>query len=226
MTDSQNKPGISLIDVLNEFFARSMDEVRTAFVGVVQSYNSATQTATIKPPVLQPVPTDSDGREYEQLPVLPAVPVAFPRAGNAFIHVPIASGHKVLVICCENSFHHWRAGNGDNTQPGDERRHHLANAVAIPLGIYLENEALSDVPAVADKVAIGYQGGTKITVDSSFVRLGQNATKAIGLNSDNCNVTAPWLTWFTTVGTGAPAGPPPPGPIATLSASSTKAKAE
>ena len=110
--------------------------------GRVQSYDPATQTADIVPLVRKQVVQPDGEYTMEALPVLPSVPVCHWRAGRAMLSLPIEEGTYGLVIVCAPAIGHWRVGDGDVTDPGDLRRHHMAHAVFLPCGLVPRSEAL------------------------------------------------------------------------------------
>lgn len=110
--------------------------------GRVQSYDPATQTADIVPLVRKQVVQPDGEYTMEALPVLPSVPVCHWRAGGAMLSLPIEEGTYGLVIVCAPAIGHWRVGDGDVTDPGDLRRHHMAHAVFLPCGLVPRSEAL------------------------------------------------------------------------------------
>lgn len=236
--------GAGLEEVLEEWFARERDEIHTAFPGKVESYDPATQLANVLPLIRRPVPTTDGDHIYEDLPVLPLCPVLFPRAGNAFLHLPLETGHTGLVICCESAFKHWRqktdASRGD---PGDLRRHHLAHTVFLPANFYRKSQKLADASTESARIALGYDaGGAKIRVkpgvgreiefDGNTVKLGATATKAIAVHQDNVLPSVDMATWMSQVATtinGVIPGsisPPAVTVIGNVQASTTKGKAE
>lgn len=118
--------------------------------GRVQSYDPATQTADIVPLVRKQVVQPDGEYTFEALPVLPSVPVCHWRAGGAMLSLPIAEGTYGLVIVCAPAIGHWRVGNGDVTDPGDLRRHHMAHAVFLPCGMVPRSEALESTGAAGE----------------------------------------------------------------------------
>lgn len=134
-------------DVIRAWIEKYLqDDVHTSFPGRIQSYDAAKQTADIQPLIRHAVKQADDSFEYEELPVLPCVPVIFPRVGEWFIGFRISEGDTVLVVCCESAIGHWRVGDGAIQFPGDIRRHHLSHAVAIP-GLFVRDRALVHAPA-------------------------------------------------------------------------------
>lgn len=118
-------------------------ETNTAFVGRVQNYDPASQTATIIPLMKEQVPRDDGLYDQVDLPAVPHVPILQPRTRGWGLSIPVQDGDTVLCVCLDGDPSSWRRGN---TSEGthvtrDLRRHHLAHAVAIA-GFYRYNEPL------------------------------------------------------------------------------------
>lgn len=155
-----------LIDVLDLFGENLLTNLHTALPGRVERYDPATQRADVQPLIRRRVPkAGTDRREwvYEDLPLIPSVRVIHPRGGGAFVHLPIAPGDFVLLVFCETGIGHWEAGNGDMSDAGDERRHHLAHAVAIP-GFYPAAKNIPSEDANRRELVIGFEGGATVRV--------------------------------------------------------------
>jgi hypothetical protein len=155
-----------LLDVLELFEERMLTGIHTALPGRVEQYDPATQRADVQPLIRRRVPkAGTDRREwvYEDLPLIPSVRVVHPRGGGAFVHLPIAVGDFVLLVFCETGIGHWEAGNGDLSDAGDERRHHLAHAVAIP-GFYPASKNIPSIDANASELVVGFEGGATVRV--------------------------------------------------------------
>lgn len=120
-----------------ELIARAIEsrlgDVYTAEIGRVEKYYPATQTADVAPTVRRAVPTgpESDPK-LEDLPVVPNVPVLFPRGGAFTVSWPINKGDHVVLLVMSRAFGQWRK-TGKTSDPGDLRQHHLGNAVALPM---------------------------------------------------------------------------------------------
>lgn len=109
-----------------------LSAVHTALPGVVVSYDPATQTADVRPTVTRLVPTSEEGVfKSEALPVVPHVPVLWPRGGASWFAPGLSVGEGVLLVCCESDPASY-IRTGSVSDPGDVRRHSLAHAVAIP----------------------------------------------------------------------------------------------
>jgi hypothetical protein len=135
-----------LRDVVTDWIERYLEQVHTATIGRVQSYDATTQTADVVPVIRQPLPQPDGALAYEDAPVLPSIPVVQPRTAGWFLALPVAAGDYVLVVTLEQSPGGWLAGDGGAQDAGDPRRHHLANAVAIP-GVFPHNQRLAHAHA-------------------------------------------------------------------------------
>jgi hypothetical protein len=125
-----------------------------AYPGRVQEYHADTQTADIVPLIRQQVPQPDGSYALEELPVLPSVPVVWPRVGAWFLAMALAPGDTVQLLCNTSAIGHWRTGTGDVTDPGDLRRQHLAHAVALP-GLYTRGKALAHAPSGDTGLVLG-----------------------------------------------------------------------
>jgi len=135
----------SLAEVLKSAIYQELGNVHTAMPGRIEQYNATTQTANIKPLLKRDV-VDDEGNDLdaESLPVLPDVPIIFPRSGDCFLSMPINKGDYVLLIFCEKSVDNYMVGDGEDTDPIDLRQHDLSDAVALP-GFAPLSKALKDV---------------------------------------------------------------------------------
>jgi hypothetical protein len=135
--------------------------VHTAMPGRVVEYDASTQTASVQPLVMASYVDERGDRIPERLPVIHDVPICFPSTGSYAITWPISAGDVVLIVVASCSLDQWLARGGE-LDPEDDRRHHLADAVAIP-GLRSRNAALS-TPA-----------SDGLTVRGDLVRLGSDS---------------------------------------------------
>ena len=129
-------------------------ELNMAFVGRVQNYDPASQTATIIPLMKEQIPREDGLYDQEDLPPVPHVAILQPRTRGWGLSIPVQDGDTVLCVCLDGDPTSWRRGR---TSEGthitrDLRRHHLAHAVAIA-GFYRYNEPLRYGTAAADSQA-------------------------------------------------------------------------
>ncbi len=129
--------------------------LHVAGVGRIQSYNAERQVADIVPQVRHPVPRPDGGYDFEDLPVLPDVPLLWPRMGRWFWAASVEPGDAVQILYDGRSPGRWRrqAETGNTgldrireiQNPEHLTLHGLSNAVAIP-GLDTWNRALRHVP--------------------------------------------------------------------------------
>ena len=157
-------------------------EQHVAIPGRVERYDAATQIADVLPLVRHPVPQPDGSYALEDLPVVPSVPVIFPRVGRMFVSLPVSVGDTVQLLVNTAAIGHWRAGSGDVTDPGDLRRQHLAHAVAIP-GLYARSAALGH--ASATDLVLGDDQGTRVAIKpDGTVTITTGAGVALKIDAD------------------------------------------
>ena len=119
----------SLATVLERAIWNVLASVHTAFPARVEKYDHATAKADVKPLL---------ARRYEdavvEMPVVPNVPVIWPRSTLGGIGFPLQRGDGVLVVCSERSLDGWLS-QGGIVAPQDLRKFDLSDAIAIP-GLY------------------------------------------------------------------------------------------
>ena len=119
----------TLEEVLRLAIAEQLGEMHTAIPAVVESYDPAKQTITARPSLKRKYP---DGSVVER-PLIPNVPVAFPRGGGASMTFPLKKGDSVLLVFSMRSLDVWKS-KGGVVDPQDARKFHITDAVAIPGG--------------------------------------------------------------------------------------------
>ena len=119
-------------------------KINTSMPGNIVKYDPATQTADIQPSLKREY---YDGSAVD-LPVLPGVPIVFPRTATSFIHLPLQAGDPVVVIFSQRSLDNWKT-TGGTAEPADARKFDLSDAIAIPGG-----EAPNKPFTVSDPTAI------------------------------------------------------------------------
>lgn len=167
---------------LNETIRTVMDQiladVHTVLPAEVVSYNRSKQTATVQPS-LQRGYDEGGSVVVVNLPQIVNVPVAHPRAGGCWIHLPIDKGDAVMLIISERSLDNWKA-QGGISDPADRRKFNLTDAVAIPGGyspalpftpvngedLEIRNDDNSMLISKAGPVSITAQGELRLGADS------------------------------------------------------------
>lgn len=110
--------------------SRLMD-VHVALPCRVVTYYRETQTVDVLPMVRRAI-HDTEGKiQHEDLPILPNLPVCFPRGGTFSQSWDLVAGDFVLVVFCSWAIGQWRE-SADISNPVDLRKHDLSHGVAIP----------------------------------------------------------------------------------------------
>ena len=128
-------PTPSLAELLGRSIDARLYDVRTAVPAEVLKYDLKKQCVDVQPLIKK---VYEDGEALETAKVF-NVPVAFPRAGEAYLALPLKKGDKVLLVIADRSLDKWKS-TGGNVDPEDKRKHDLSDAVAIP-GCYPFKEA-------------------------------------------------------------------------------------
>lgn len=135
-------------------------EMHCALPAVVESYDKATQTVTVKPAIRERL----SGGTYVDLPLLADIPVFFPGGASSGITFPVQKGDECLVIfadCCIDAWFQY----GGIQNPVSFRRHDLSDGFAF-VGFRSQSKALtgvSDTPS--------FFGVTKEAYDDLCTRL-------------------------------------------------------
>jgi len=163
-------PGVepSLAEIMRLALDSRLLDLHVALPCRVEKYDAATQTVEVFPMVRRALTDTDGGTQNEDLPVLPNVPVLFPRSASFSATWPISPGDFVLVIFCSSAIGTWRA-TGQLSDPVDLRRHDLSHAVAIP-GVAPDG---ATIPTAADAAVLEVGGS------ATHVQVGAAATNFV-----------------------------------------------
>lgn len=164
MTDARTP---ELADIIQQAIEDRLAEVHVMLPGRIKSYDAGTQKAEVEP-MLTRLQKTVDGEIKETLPVIPDVPVVFPRAGGFKITMPVQAGDRCMLVFCERSIDKYQIGDGGVTDPDLFQMHDLSDPVAV-LGWYIDKEALSTTDS--DGLQIGKEGGAIIHIGADLVEL-------------------------------------------------------
>lgn len=202
----------SLADAVTGAIDATLGKIHTSMPGKVVSYNSLAQTADVQPMCKRQLFNADGEKVYESLPLLPAVPVCFPRGGGYVVTFPLQAGDTVVLVFSEAGLAEFLA-TGSEAEPWDTRRHHISNAVAIP-SISPDTAPLAsgDNSARTAGIVIGKDGANEqIRFATGSIKLGADATDFVALASlVNTNLTniRNFFNTHTHPETGATTGPP------------------
>ncbi len=151
----------SVSEVLEEATRRALQGVYTALPATVEGYDPATQTADCKPSIKRRIQKGDGSAEYQELPTIPKVPVAFPRGGGFVLSLPLAKGDRVLLVFSQAPIGEWQA-TGQVAEPLDGTLHGLGHCFAVP-GVYPLPEPLSaaDLAARTAGAVLGKDGAAQ-----------------------------------------------------------------
>lgn len=118
---------------LSEAARGAVAGVNVSLPATVVSYDHATQTATIQ---IVPCFRKKEGGVVVcyRPPTIHAVPVLFPGAGDYSDTWPLAAGDTGIALFCDRSLDEWKATGAASTEPQDQRRHNITDAMFIPGG--------------------------------------------------------------------------------------------
>lgn len=105
----------------------------TCLPGIIQSFNTDDPdnvTAVVQPSIRGVVQSPAGGYQAVDLPVLPDVPVVFPRGGGCTLTFPIKAGDECLVIFSSRCIDGWWQSGGVQL-PMEPRMHDLSDGFAI-----------------------------------------------------------------------------------------------
>lgn len=112
--------------------------LRCCIPGIIQSYDSIHNTATIQPAIREEIVNDDNMVQYVNLPILVNVPILFHSCGSGSIKFRLKQGDECLVLFSDLSYDNfWKSGNVQN--PIEVRRHDLSDGLAIPCVISQKN---------------------------------------------------------------------------------------
>lgn len=214
----------TLAEVIRAHVLSNLSELHVALPGRIESYDAATQQASVQPLIKSPITDEEGERQVERLPVIPGVPVQFPQGGGFRLTFPLAAGDTGLLLFSEVSLDVWLSEGGE-VDPRDDRRHHLTDAIFIP-GVRSFKTPLSD--AHETKLSLGKEAGLQLFISDSKIQLGgESGNQAAALGDALTSHMAAVQVWLGLVATfitglGFAGGPPPSPPV--LASSSVEVK--
>lgn len=171
----------SISEVLRVAIEDQLARMYTAMPGIVVSYDSAKQTVDVQPTLRKQYSVTG---KNVTLPVVNRVPVAWYRAGGAFISFPIKAGDYVLLIFQKSPIDLWLK-KGGVVDPTDFRKFHLTDAVAYP-GVYPWTQ-LQEVPT--DRMRIqNKKARIDLTEDGKVRFENTEGDELLGIMKDFCDV--------------------------------------
>jgi hypothetical protein len=166
----------TLPQVLAAQFAEAMRNTYVALPARVESYDRAKQSCSVQPLIKGTKPAEDGTRQPERDPVITNVPVVFPGAGGYSITFPLEPGDTVLLVFSSRSLARWLAVGGE-VEPGDERRQHINDAIAIP-GLRPFSDPIQSGGVDDDNLIIRADGEIVADSGANAIRLGSALASA------------------------------------------------
>jgi len=165
-----------LAEVIKAAVADGLEGVYVALPGKVEKYDAATQKADVKPLLKRNVVARDGSETVEALPVIPDVPICFPRGGGFFLSFPLQKGDNVLLIFCDRSIDNYAYSTGAvDVDPVDLRSHDLTDAVAFP-GFYPFTKPIKSL--VGSGAAFGDETGAQVRAKGTTIEITSNGLPA------------------------------------------------
>ena len=111
-------------------FDSRLINLRVAIPGIVESFDPATQTASVQPAITENVLLGQGFPEPMALPLLTDVPVQFPGGGGFHLTFPVNKGDECLLVFADMCIDGWWQSSGVQNQM-EKRRHDLSDAMAL-----------------------------------------------------------------------------------------------
>ena len=188
----------SLAEVLKMAIEERLASVHTAMPARVVKYDPATQRVDVEPCLKR---ENALTGEQVALPVIPNVPLMFPRTKKAWVALPVAVGDYVELIIQERPIDRVME-RGGVVDLEDPRRFDLTDCVAIP-GLFPDGEAMNlEAPTALelknDSAELRLHPDGKVSVKASSLLLGDHSglTKSVAI-AENVNTRLAAIeTWL------------------------------
>lgn len=179
-------------DIFRDSVNAMLSNVHTSLPGIIVSYDSTTNKATI-----QPALNKNFTSGVMPMPLLENVPVLFPKN----ITFPILEGDYVLLIFVERSIDLWLSVGGQVT-PTDPRKFDLSDAIAIPglmpfTQTYSNNNLDYVITFAGSQIAIKPDGAviiktaSTVAIGNPIVELLDVVSQILGFISNPVGVAVP-----------------------------------
>lgn len=178
---SKNESLATLAANIKQGIETRLKDVHTSMPAIIESFDAATQLATVQPAIKRIFKTNDGETELltpSPLPILINVPVQFPRGGGFSLTFPVAKGDECLLVFAERSIDNWHK-NGGVQNPGAKRFHSLSDATAF-VGI----------SSLVNKIPSYDPTNVQLKKDDGLVKLTLKANGDLDGDCVNANITA------------------------------------
>jgi len=173
---------MSLVQLIEDIVDDMLLDVHTVIPGKIVSYDATKQIAVVKPLMKKRLPVNTIGDNENNEEVDPGqmdtkeleqvfnVLVVFPvfNGGKSFIHFPLKTGDKGLILFTSRSIEEYILSKGETYPVYDFRHHCLSDAIfmpgGLPVGLAVSNVNADDVIIQHDKVRIELKENGKVAI--------------------------------------------------------------
>ena len=192
----------SLTRLLELALERHDRQMHTAFPARVVKFYETEQTVDVEPAFFE-VWREDKVRRSERIPVVPDVPILYPRGNGFGFYIPVTEGDWVLVVCAKYSLDKWRRLKRAD-DPGDMGKFTLEGAVAIP-GVFPDEPVAGG--AQRDAAVFVIPDGKELHLGTygaaSYVALADKVNERLDIIQEAFNTHVHGVTAL-----GAPTSPP------------------
>jgi hypothetical protein len=175
---------------------QALTDLRVATPGIIQSFDPATQLASVTVAIRERVRTPN-GPVDTEIATINMVPVVLPRAGGFTLTLPISQGDECLLVFADMCIDLWWTRGGVQNQ-FEVRRHDLTDCFCIP-GPWSKPQVLENYSA--ESAQLRSDDGT-VTVDVSSDQITLTAPTVKINAGDEIDLTAPVINLNGVVNTG------------------------
>lgn len=166
----------TLVEAVADHLESRLLDLHVGIPARVTAYDASTQKISAQPTIRRAYLDEAGDRQLEDMPVVEDVPVMFPGSGKENgMTFPIAVGDTVWLEFSEASLAQWLRIGGTKTDPLDDRKHALSDAVANP-GLNPFSDPIPNVPTdavvirAANEVRVGGSSASQHTLYAEIYR--------------------------------------------------------
>ena len=169
-------------DVLQELKSDIGVSYNAVQIGIIEAFDPATQTATIRIAIKKIISEEADGTKIlKEHPLIMQCPVMTYFGGNSFISCPIAAGDNCIVLFCDRDIDEWLYSGGVQA-PNSRRIHDINDAIAI-VGIRNFQNSISDF--LANGIRLSFAADSRIDLTEDAI----DSIAALFTHNGNMEVT-------------------------------------
>lgn len=124
--------------------------IYTALPGIITGVNLDALTVTVQPAIKGIITQKNGVRNVVAMPLLPDVPIYFPRGGGYTLTFPIAVGDECLVVFSSRCIDSWWQSGGVQS-PTELRMHDLSDGFAL-IGPFSQVQKIANVSATSTEL--------------------------------------------------------------------------